>query len=162
MSDSLAPVTVKGLAQQWGLQPHEILRLLIVHRVSIDALLFEPHQAEKLGSLAGLLDLRESPDIDPASIERREWTVNAIRYMLEHAMVTPKTLRLDNLWRLLPMESARIVQGIVDALAGENLVSVGRDYNGATLSIDPQGIEILRAFVHDGVVPESLAYLWKA
>ena len=77
-------------------------------------------------------------------------------------MVTPKTLRLDNLWRLLPMEFARIVQGIVDALAGENLVSVGRDYNGATLSIDPQGIEILRAFVHDGVVPESLAYLWKA
>lgn len=156
MFEELLPIGLTGAANRLGVEPLEVIRLMVVadcvtpgFTVSEDHLL---KLARTGGIEAGWWDDMELPEDDQPLRQR----VRAALQLLLAKASAGAPIRMDNLWRGLPLEDQELVEDALNVLADEDLVVLENHESGVRILIAPGQEAAIRGLVDLTVVSEGL------
>lgn len=140
MLSEFHPLGVTDAARRLGLDPFEVVRLLVASGKASDdgAPVYSAELVEELRVFGridppwwGGVDLPD--DANPL----RQRVRAALQLLLEKGVVGDATTRMDNVWRGLPFEDQGLLQQAVMVLAEEGALRVVGSPVGLLVSIDP-------------------------
>lgn len=125
MWSDLLPLNLSQAARRLGVEPFDLVRLLVATDGMPKELAFSPEQVDALGAKGGIepswwpgVDLPE--DHNPM----RQRVRAALGLLLERGHVGGEGTRLDNVWRGLPSADQALVRDALHALSDEGLVAM--------------------------------------
>jgi len=138
MLSEFQPLGVTDAARRLGLDPFEVVRLLVAAKKGLDGpMLFSAELVEELRELGRIdppwWDGVELPeDANPL----RQRVRAALQLMLDKGIVGDTTTRMDNIWRGLPFEDQGLLQQAVMVLAEEQALRVVGSPIGLLVAIE--------------------------
>jgi hypothetical protein len=126
MLSEFQPLGVTDAARRLGLDPFEVVRLLVAADKGLDGpMQFTPELVEELRTLGRIdppwwADVELPEDANPL----RQRVRAALQLLLDKGVVGDQTTRMDNLWRGLPFEDQGLLQQAVMVLAEEGSLRV--------------------------------------
>lgn len=162
MLDDLKPLTLGEAARQIGVDPFEVVRLLVLRGESA-SLRVPQSKIQALREFAGveLWWTPETPLPEDTDIHRARARA-ALGMLIERGHIGDALTRLDNLWRGLPPLDQGLLDGVIHALAGEELVRLQATEQGLKVAVvDETTAERLREMVDTGSFSESVSSHWE-
>ncbi len=127
MLEELQPLSLTAAARRLGIDPFEVVRLLVASdQVPAGALAVDPQAIDALREL-GRIDSSWWDGVDLPSDEHpgRARVRAAARLLLDRKHVgDDAATRMDNVWRGLPLEDQDLLQRAISALAIAGLVRI--------------------------------------
>lgn len=165
------PVTLSAAARTLGVEPFEVVRLMVVSGAarkdeaasSADAVNpgeLTPPQIEALRAWAGVETWWEGPievaeDAVGTPGERDTILRAVLAEMLRRGQLGDARTRQDNLWRGLPKKQRRVIDEGIDALVGRGILQLRHEARGLLVSLRPEAEERVRAIVDGGELPDE-------
>ena len=159
--DELRPVSLTDAARRLGVDPFEVVRLLVASDAMPDGQPFlTSERVEHLRELGGIEpswwnDVRMPEDNDV----RRKHIRVALRLMLERGVVGDAMSRLDNVSRGLPMETQRWVSAALRCLADEGLLRLEFRPTGPMVAVVAGAEARVRTIADGNEMPPRLTSL---
>ena len=114
MLDSLRPKSIRDAALEAGIDPFELVRLLVAQKVELDALHLSQTQLDEVIDNSGIETWWDSRRLPSDENSLRAAIRGALGQLVERELVGARTTRLDNLWRGLVIDQqVAIEQAIV-------------------------------------------------
>lgn len=160
MLDSLQPKGLTDVAKELGVDPFEVVRLLVASGSVPESLTFTDDQVAAVRAYGGIqhwwADTSPPADANP----KRGRVRGAIKALLDSGAIGDTTTRLDNMWRGLGPEDQLLLEQAVSLLMQDGHVRTFAAVQGAQIAVAPGAVDTLRAFADGGAEPPSLAVLW--
>lgn len=144
MYEDLLPTGLTAAARHLGVEPLEIVRLMVLSDTVTPGFQVSKEHLAKLGALGGIergwwdgVALPE--DSSPARSRVRA----ALQMLLARSGNGP--VRMDNLWRGLPIGDQALIEEALNLLADEEIVTVENADMGVVVSVPSANVEQLRA-----------------
>ncbi len=161
MLEKLLPSGLTGAARDLGVEPLEVVRLMVMTDTVSDGFNCNEAHLQKLASYGqietGWWDGAELPKDDNPTRQR----IRAAIGLLLGRCTDGQTIRLDNLWRGLPIEHQQIVEEAMNILADEERVQIGNHTSGVRIGVPPDQAEALAAIANGEAESEGLAELYQ-
>ena len=141
MLEDLRPMGLTEVARQLGIDPFEVVRLMVVARMPAEQLRFTSDQVERIRQAGGIEAWWSGAK--PATDSRARVRMVA-QQMVERGFVGEKTTRADNLWRGLPLDEAEVVRNAVAAMVKEGWLITVASAKGAQVAILPRALEEMK------------------
>lgn len=156
MYEELLPVGLTGAAIRLGVEPLEVIRLMVVADCVTPGFTVTEDHLLKLARTGGIetgwWDDVEVPEDD---LPLRARVRAALQLLLDKA--PPGTaIRMDNLWRGLPLEDQELVEDALNVLADEEHVVLENHESGVRILIPPGQEAAIRGLVDLTVVSAGL------
>jgi hypothetical protein len=160
-ADPGATLGLVDVARRLGVDPFEVVRLMVVGGVASTTLRFSPDDVARLASLTGIEAdwALVSPPSDTNPMRARVRGV--LGRLLQSGRVGSATTRRDNLWRGLPDAEAAVVMHAVAVLVGEGHLWVDAATSVDRVSANPKAVVELQRIVDGKSEPPSLTAVWK-
>ena len=160
MLDELRPLGLSAAASRLGVDPLEVVRLLVVAEMDSGALEVPHDDLDKLRELGGIESWWDdaTPPEDENSL--RGAVRGALGQLLERGKVGDEKTRLDNLWRGLAPDNQAVIEQAVMFLIEEGKLLTAAEPRGVVVSIAPGAEDELKGIV-DGQEHEGLAGIWQ-
>ncbi|TNE90255.1 MAG: hypothetical protein EP330_08805 [Deltaproteobacteria bacterium] len=163
MLDKLKPLTLGEAARQIGIDPFEVVRLL-VQRGEAKHLRIPRSKISELREFAGV-EVWWTPDVavveDDNHLRGRARTALGMLLDREHIGKDAVT-RVDNLWRGLPLREQGVLDRVVEALAAEGMLYLTRTERGLQVAVKNKNTaRSLRKAVKTGAFAASVAECWE-
>lgn len=162
MLDSLKPLSLGEAARLIGVDPFEVVRML-VQRKDTETLRIPRSKIDELKAFAGVelwwtADALERTD----EIRNRGRALTALTMLLDRGHVGPDaTTRVDNLWRGLPLDAQGVLDLVVEGLAEEGLLLLIRTPRGLEVAAaSEESANVLRAQIESGDFAAPVARAW--
>ena len=161
MRDELRPLSLTEAAQSLGVDPFEIVRLLVAsHAMPVGQPFLTYAQVEQLRSQGGIdrswWDGARLPE-DPNPRRRRLRA--ALTLLLARDHVGEAETRLDNVTRGLPANEQRFLGAALRALSEVGLLSLEVRSVGVMVAIVPSAVAQIRSMADGNEMPAALAAL---
>lgn len=155
MYEELLPTGLTGAARKLGVEPLEVVRLMVLSDTVTPSFQVTEAHLEKLRTLGrihhGWWNGVELPkDELPARAKVRA----ALGILLKHAPEGP--VRMDNLWRGLPVDDQALIEEALNLLADEEVLVVANDEVGVTVSVPADHVATVKAIVDGSSQPDVL------
>jgi hypothetical protein len=161
MLENLIPSGLTGAARNLGVEPLEVVRLMVMTDTVSDGFNCNADHLQKLAAYGqietGWWDGAELPEDDNATRQR----VRAAIGLLLGRCSGGQTIRLDNLWRGLPVEEQELVEEAMNILADEERVQIGNHTSGVRIGVPPDQEDGLKAIANGKAESEGLAELYQ-
>jgi hypothetical protein len=146
MLEDLKPVGLPEAARRIGVDPFEVLRLLVVAGAVPDgALLVDPEIVDKLPGIGRIEDPWWSGVSLPKDANQARARVRAaVKLLLDRGRVGEDRTRLDNVWRGLEPPDRKLLERALEVLAEEGMIRILPSPIGPLVSIDPSAVESAR------------------
>ncbi len=160
MLSELQPKGLSDVAKELGVDPFEVVRLLVAADAVPESLNFNAEIIAQLKEYSGIAhwwtDNAPPADANP----KRGRVRGAVKLLIDNGAVGDSTTRLDNLWRGLGAEDQLLLEQAVGLLMQDGHVQTFAAVQGAQISINAASSDTLGQFVSGGAEPPSLAALW--
>ncbi|MEZ4318231.1 MAG: hypothetical protein R3F61_12045 [Myxococcota bacterium] len=145
MLDELLPTGLCDAARSLGVEPLEVVRLMVATDTVSDRFSASPDHLEKLAEFGGIeggwWEGAELPEDDNPIRQR----VRAAIGLLLGRSAGEDYLRMDNLWRGLPLEDQETVEEAMNILSDEGLVEIDNAEKGVLIAVPSESQAALRA-----------------
>lgn len=145
MYEELLPIGLVGAARRLGVEPLEVVRLMVVTDSVTPGYVVTDDHLRKLAEVgrieSGWWDGVELPaDANPARARVRA----ALHLLIERAPAGAP-VRMDNLWRGLPVDDQALIEDALNALADDERVEIECADSGVLVCVPPSQVEALKA-----------------
>lgn len=160
MIQELRPIGLYDAARTLGIDPFEVVRLLVVaDAVPSGQLRLTDDHVDKIRETGGIEFWWTEP-LPESDNPRRALVQAMIARLIDQGYVGDRGTRIDNLWRGLPVEEIALLQQAVNVLAhGGHLVTFLTP-RGVQAALTADSVEHLRGVAEGQTEDESLAVLW--
>lgn len=160
MLETLQPIDVHGAAEALGVHPFEVVRMMVVSGKD-ESLTFGGDVIDELKAFGQIENWWADAELPEDGEDNRRVIRGVMDAMLQRELIGDSDTRLDNLWRGLdPAQQEVAEQGVMVLLELGHLDSTAAP-SGARVSINPNGVETIKALVSRGQAPDELAALWQ-
>ena len=150
MIESLLPTTLTGAARRLGVEPLEVVRLMVVSDSVSPGFKVSEEELGRLAALGrmewGWWDGFALPD-DPQPLRQR--VRGALQLLISRGATGP--IRMDNLWRGLPPDDQRLIEDALNVLADEELLVIQNAVPGVQVHISSGKTDVIQG-IADGTV----------
>ncbi|MCO4748235.1 MAG: hypothetical protein KC912_25805 [Proteobacteria bacterium] len=159
MLDDLKPLTLGAAARHIGVDPFEVVRLLVLRGESA-SLRIPRSQIEALREFAGveLWWTPEAPRVEDDNPKRGR-VRSSLAMLLERGHVGEEMTRVDNLWRGLPVRDQEIHDEAVNLLAEAGILRLQSTVQGLKVAVADR--DKLQVLIDGGEFPEAIAKYWE-
>ena len=161
MIEELLPSGLTGAARSLGVEPLEVVRLMVMTDTVSDGFSVNEDHVQKLANFgqieSGWWDGAELPKDDNPTRQR----VRAAIGLLLGRCAGGQTIRLDNLWRGLPIAEQEIVEEAMNILADEERVQIGNHSSGVRIGVPADQEDGLKAIANGEADSDGLAELYQ-
>ena len=161
MISELRPHGLKEAAFRLGLDPFELVRLLVQGPGVPDGLLLSEQVVQTIKSTAGLRWLWNGITLPEDEHAGRARVRAALRILVDEGFVGESTTRVDNLWRGLNAADALLVRSAVAVLIQEGMLQTFASPLGMQVSAVSERVQELDKIAAGGTAPAALASIWK-
>jgi len=158
MYAELFPLTVSDVADQLGIRRTEVLRLRVCCVQHTGALHITDEQVQEMATFAGIFSLTDR--ISEASENQYHgslWLLPILQVFIDEGWVDTVTVRMDNIWRGLPKEEARILQEMTYCLVRDQILKIYSSNRGKQIAISENHLETVREMVSGQFLPPSIS-----
>lgn len=159
MFEELLPTGLTSAARRLGVEPLEVVRLMVVSDTVTPGFIVTPEHLHKLQRLGGIeggwwqgIELPE--DASPARARVRA----ALGLLLKQGADGP--IRMDNLWRGLSLDDQGLIEEALNLLADEEIVLVENAEMGVVVSVPPASRDRVQRISDGAEQVESLEPLF--
>ena len=156
MLDELRPLGLTDAAKRLGIDPFEVVRLLVVADAMPEQLHLTDDHVEKVRSVGGIEFWWDEVDPPSDADPRRGLVRMALATLQQRGIVGDTTTRLDNLWRGLPAETVALLQQAIGVLVQEGLLGTYPSPRGWQISIQSTRAEDVDKIVEGQGMPPAL------
>ena len=154
------PIGLYGAGRILGIDPFEVVRLLVVaDAFPAGELQLKPDHLALVRSTGGIEEWWTQMPVrtgDP----RRAMVLAALARLLEHGAIGEKGTRLDNLWRGLPPEDCVLVQQAIQILVQGGQIATWMTPRGIQVAVLPEAVDNLQRVASGQADPGPLGALW--
>lgn len=154
-------LTVSDAATELGVEPFEVIRLLVASDAPLNALRVDHETLEKirqLGAIERWWDGESPPEDDNP---KRAWTRAALHRLLTAGFVGEHMTRMDNLWRGLALGDQDLVREATNLLVESGALLSKMTRSGVQVAISPDAQHLVAEIVSGTQIPEALSALWE-
>lgn len=159
MFDELLPTGLTGAARKLGVEPLEVVRLMVLSDTVTPSFGVTDDHLAKLKALGRIehdwWQGRALPKDDNAARARVR---GALALLLEKSGKGP--IRMDNLWRGLEIEQQALIEEALNLLADEEVLVVANDEVGVTVSVGADHQATVQAIAEGKSQPDVLNPLY--
>lgn len=142
MFDELLPVGLTGAARRLGVEPLEVVRLMVVSDSVTSGYIVTDDHLRKLAAVGGIEAGWWDGVPEPADARGR---IRAVLGLLLRRAPNGRAVRIDNLWRGLPLEDQQLVEDALNVLADEELAEISNEQAGVMISVPPEQTAAVQA-----------------
>lgn len=162
MLDELPSVGLTDAARRLGVEPFEVVRLLVVSKGMPDGpLMLTENGLERLRDVAGIEwwweDGTPVPEDDNP---RRAVARAAVGQLLRRRIVGDRSTRIDNLWRGRSLEDRELLQRVATILVQRGAFTTVAGPMGLHVSVASAAVSMLERMVNGETMPRALTGLW--
>ena len=165
MLEELQPLSLTDAARRLGIDPFEVVRLLVVAgQVSDKAIIVDPQALEDLRKL-GRIDSSwwEGAELPKDEDPRMQRVRAAAGLLLSRGHVGDEAAtRMDNVWRGLPFDDQELLQRALAALAEAGLLRIVASRVALMVCIAPGAEEKVKELVDGKQIPSALSAMLDA
>jgi hypothetical protein len=158
--EDLRPLGISDAAKQLGIEPFEVVRLLVVANAVPEDLRLSDQHIAKLRQTGGIEFWWKNEPAPTGDNARRAQVCAAIGKLLEKKVVGGRSTRVDNLWRGLSPDAKQLVEEAVEVLIESGHLASYNSPRGPQLSVPVEAVPVLQEISSGGVAPTKLADLW--
>ncbi len=137
MLSDLRPMSLTDAARTLGVDPFEVVRLMVASRTPMDTLTLDPDQADALRESAGIECWWEESTLPDDANPLRAAVRGALHQLVSRRLIGEVTTRLDNLWRGLTLDQQVAIEQAVMVLLEEQKLLTAASPRGVQVSITP-------------------------
>ncbi|MBX2801711.1 MAG: hypothetical protein KTR31_28795 [Myxococcales bacterium] len=163
MLEELKPLTLTGTARRLGVDPFEVVRLLVAARaVPQGPFALSPDLVQRLREL-GKIDLPwwDTVQLPADPHPKRQRVRAALLQLLLRKHIDESATRVDNVLRGLPPEEQELLQHSLTALAEAGMLHIRPSNIGSVVSVVGNRVEQVRAIADGGDIPAELATVFE-
>ncbi len=156
MIDELRPLGLYDAARTLGIDPFEVVRLLVLGEAFPDGtLVLTPDHVQKIRETGGIEHWW-----DQDAPEGQALVLAMIGKMVDDGLVGESGTRIDNLWRGLGDEQQALLQQAVNILAQNAQILSFMTPRGVQVSLAPDAVGLLGEVAAEEAQHDQLAVLW--
>lgn len=161
MLDELRPLGLSDSARQLGVDPFEVVRLMVAFGPHEGPLALKPEQVDALRAKAGIEDWWTDATLPDDPNRVRAAIRGALHQLISRRLVGELTTRLDNLWRGLAVDQQVAVEQAVMVLLEEEKLLTAASPRGVQVSIAPGAEGELEAIATGTGEHAGLSAVWQ-
>lgn len=160
MLSDLLPKNLTGAARTLGVDPFEVVRLLVASDKSRGPYTFGPADVEALQLYGDIENWWPGIPVPDDTVAPRARIRAVVAEMLRRRLVGDRQTRLDNLWRGLPDEERQLLEDGVDALCDLGMLGTHASASGIRISMQEDAVPHLKPLASGERTPPELERLW--
>lgn len=157
MLSELLPMNLSDAARRLGVDPFELMRILVATNSVPKDLVFRAAEVDALREPAGIDEAWWKDVVLPDDVNPRRQRVRGVLHMLLAGGATRK----DNVWRGLEASERELVRGAVDILVEEGLLAEATTKALTSLSVADGSEERVRAIADGEADTSALSALYE-
>jgi len=156
MLEELRPIGLRDVARDLGIDPFEVVRLLVVADAFPERLEFTADHVEQIRKVGGI----EHWWTEGWPEERRELILDTVRRLIDGGIHGDRGTRVDNLWRGLPTDEQALLQQLVTSLVQSGHLATFMTPRGVQVSLTSTAVDTLKQVVAGETELGSISALW--
>lgn len=156
MLGELRTVGLIEAARRLGVHPFELVRLAVVADSVPGRFHFDDDLLDTLRQAGGLQAWWEDRALPQGGSDAERVARGVLQLLFEHGAVSPKSTRMDNLWRGLSVPHQVIAQGVVSALVEAEMLTSEPTPAGVQVGVASSHAKTLRKAAEGGALPAQV------
>jgi len=161
MLGELRPLGLSDAARSLGVDPFEVVRLMVAFEKLHERLLLKHDDVDALREAAGIEDWWRETKLPEDTNRLRAAVRGALHQLVSRRLIGEVTTRLDNLWRALALDQQVAIEQAVMMLLEEEKLLTAASPRGVQVSIAPGAEGELDAIANGETEHAELAMLWQ-
>lgn len=156
MLDDLRPLSLSDAARDLGVDPFEVVRLMVASEIAFDSLTLTRDDVAQVRRNAAIERWWADSTLPVDENRLRAAVRGALHQLLSRGLIGEATTRLDNLWRGLELEQQMAIEQAVMVLLEEEKLLTAASPRGVQVSVSPPAADALEKIAngevpHDGI-----------
>ncbi len=162
MLDELRPLGLSDAARTLGVDPFEVVRLLVAFDKVAETLGVGRDEVEDLRAQAGIEAWWRTARLPEDPNRLRAAVRGALHQLISRRIIGEMTTRLDNLWRELALDQQVAIEQAVMVLLEEGKLLSASSPRGVQVSIAPGAESMIDGIANATLDHPGLAAVWQA
>ena len=160
MLDELRPLGLADAARDLGVDPFEVVRLLVIAEAVPDRMALTADHIEKARETGGIEEWYGDGDGLPEDDNAKRRVIRgALGKMVDGGYVGETTTRMDNVWRGIDADGQLVLQQMVSQLVSEGHLLTAASQKGVQISLNPESMDVVTKVVEGKKAPVDLSPL---